>query len=212
MSRPKKFDACTGAPAVSKRDLILEAAKEVFLESGYAAASMDAVATKANVSKATIYAHFDSKRGLFEAMIGCRCEDFFADIGLPESFADSRQGLRALGHRFIELILAPEALAIHRVVIAEAPRLPEVGDAFYSAGPVRGLARVAAFLTELTRLGFLTVPEADAPLLADLYLSMLKGDIHSRALLGQPTDQIDVDHLVDMAVELVMARYGVLSS
>jgi hypothetical protein len=37
---------------------------------------------------------------------------------------------------------------------------------------------------------------------------MLKGDIHTRALLGVPPSRETHDVLIDLAVDLVMARYG----
>ena len=47
--------------SAGKREAILSAALAAFLESGYAATSMDTVAGRAGVSKATVYAHFNSK-------------------------------------------------------------------------------------------------------------------------------------------------------
>ena len=41
-----------------KRQAILQAARERFLQKGYAGASMDEVAAMAGVSKVTIYKHF----------------------------------------------------------------------------------------------------------------------------------------------------------
>lgn len=51
---------------------ILEAAEQVFLENGYEAGSLDAVAARANASKATIYAHFGNKVGLFKAIVASK--------------------------------------------------------------------------------------------------------------------------------------------
>jgi TetR/AcrR family transcriptional repressor of mexJK operon len=209
MSRPKKIDACTGAPTVTKSECILAAAQTVFLESGYAAASMDAVASRANVSKATIYAHFENKRALFEAMISRRCETTFVDLGLPDSYGDARQALLALAEHFIGMIISPEALAIHRVVLGESPRLPEVGEAFYGVGPVKAQARIARLFSELTRRGLLAVPDADIPVLTDLFIGMLKGDLHLRALLQQPPSERTGARIAEGAVDLVLARYGV---
>src|SRR5262245_66277957 len=58
----------------SKRDAIIDAAAHEFLEQGYGAASMDAIAKRANVSKATIYSHFENKHTLFGAIMTTRCQ------------------------------------------------------------------------------------------------------------------------------------------
>jgi TetR/AcrR family transcriptional regulator of autoinduction and epiphytic fitness len=58
-----------------KRQAILEGAVRVFTEQGFEAASMDAVAEAAGVSKRTVYNHFQSKEALFQTIVG----DFLAE-------------------------------------------------------------------------------------------------------------------------------------
>ncbi|HIJ39169.1 MAG TPA: TetR/AcrR family transcriptional regulator [Rhodospirillaceae bacterium] len=207
MARPKRTSASADEGATSKRQSILAAARQIFLENGYGKASMDAVAARAAVSKATIYAHFSSKRVLFEAIIGQRCEAIFAPIGLPENITDGRQALLHLATHFLTQILAPEAISIHRVVVGESPHLPEVGEAFYAAGPAVAHQRVARLFGELGRLGYLALPEAQIPVITDLFLAMLKGDIHTRALLNLPPGHRTVQTMAEAAVDLVLARY-----
>ncbi len=209
MSRPKKIIDDMETP--SKHDCILTAAQEIFLETGYGAASMDAVAARANVSKATIYAHFDNKRALFEQVIQGRCRRVFGNRDIPSYIGDAqdvRSALCRLANDMMRIILSPEALAINRAVLAEAPRLPEVGETFYAAGPVPALARLTRMLNDLTRRGLLAVPEKEAPLVAELFLNMLKGDAHLRALLGVAPRRDDHRPLLAVAVDLVLARYA----
>ena len=52
-----------------KRQAILHAARDLFLQKGYAGASMDEVAAVAGVSKVTIYKHFSDKHTLFVAVV-----------------------------------------------------------------------------------------------------------------------------------------------
>ena len=59
----------TASPKPSKRDLIVEAARKLFLEAGYGTTSMDALAAKAGVSKPTIYSYFANKEALFGAVM-----------------------------------------------------------------------------------------------------------------------------------------------
>ncbi|SDU38131.1 TetR/AcrR family transcriptional regulator [Stappia sp. ES.058] len=49
------------------RERILEAARELFEEHGYEATSVDAVAARAGVAKATVFAHFSDKASLLIA-------------------------------------------------------------------------------------------------------------------------------------------------
>ena len=48
----------------ARRALIVEAAREVFAEAGYAGASMEEIARRAGITKATLYDHFSSKQAL----------------------------------------------------------------------------------------------------------------------------------------------------
>jgi len=57
-------------PAPLRRQQLLDAAVEVFAGLGFHAASMDAVADAAGVTKPVLYQHFSSKRELYLAVLG----------------------------------------------------------------------------------------------------------------------------------------------
>ena len=52
-----------------KAEQILQGAMAEFLVHGYAATSMDRVASAAKVSKATVYSYFQDKEALFTALV-----------------------------------------------------------------------------------------------------------------------------------------------
>jgi AcrR family transcriptional regulator len=60
-------EAVTSARRDAKRDTIIEVARQVFFEEGYAAASMSTIAARLGGSKGTLYNYFKSKEELFEA-------------------------------------------------------------------------------------------------------------------------------------------------
>src|SRR5215475_12027597 len=92
-------------PQRGKAAQILQAAAEAFMEQGYGAASMDAIARRAGVSKATLYAHFQGKEPLFAAIISELCQRIAGEVALAESdIADVRGGLIAIGQNFLERI------------------------------------------------------------------------------------------------------------
>ena len=195
-------------PHLGKRDAILVAARQVFLEMGYAAATMDAIAGRGNVSKATIYSYFSDKHTLFECVIQVGCRAIFTIADMPERFLDARSALRQYGNNLLVVTLDPEATAIHRAVIAETARGPEVGDAFYAAGPGPAHLVLTHLFEDLTRRGLLEVPQEERPLAAELFFGMLMGDVSTRALLNQPPRRNDNQSLIDLAVELIFCRYG----
>src|SRR5215831_1036803 len=119
-------------PAGGKAESILAAAKRAFLAGGFGAVSMDAIAREAAVSKATVYAHFGSKEELFGAVIGRECERYFASFSAGEiDPRDVRASLTVLGRRFLELVLSPDAIALHRIITGEVTRFPVIGEIFW---------------------------------------------------------------------------------
>src|SRR5687768_754702 len=77
--QPDSDPAAGGADGAAERqdpkaERILEAAKEAFMELGFAATSMDMVAQRARASKTTLYTRFPSKEALFAATISAECE------------------------------------------------------------------------------------------------------------------------------------------
>lgn len=71
-----------------KRQVILEGAVKVFIESGYDVSSMDKIAEVAGVSKRTVYNHFQSKESLFQAVV----DDFLSqrDLQKPIEYSKTR--------------------------------------------------------------------------------------------------------------------------
>jgi len=51
--------------------------------------------------------------------------------------------------------------------------------------------------------------EAEAPMLANLFLSMLAGDCHASAMFGRDQDKGCLDKQIQTAVDLIASRYGV---
>ena len=125
-------------PSSSKAESILAAAKRTFLATGFGAVSMDTIAREASVSKATVYAHFAGKEELFGAVIERECERYFAGFSAGElDPLDVRASLTVLGRRFLELLLSPDGIALHRIILGEVTRFPGLGEVFWRAGPER---------------------------------------------------------------------------
>ena len=61
-----------------KRDSILDAAAQAFMDEGFDNASMDRIAEIAGASKRTVYNHFPSKEDLFRAVLNRFMEQAFA--------------------------------------------------------------------------------------------------------------------------------------
>src|SRR5581483_9396609 len=91
----------------ARREAILDVARDVFLEEGFAAASMSTIAARLGGSKATLYNYFKSKEEIFEAYVARHCawqsEAMFALLTDEE---DVVHALTGLGQRLLETTLS----------------------------------------------------------------------------------------------------------
>jgi AcrR family transcriptional regulator len=196
-------------PAGGKAESILTAAKRAFLAGGFGGVSMDAIAREAAVSKATVYAHFGSKEELFGAVIGRECEQRFAGLSASElDPRDVRASLTILARRFLDLVLSPDALALHRIILGEVTRFPVLGTVFWRAGPERNLDQIEAFLQRAAASKTLVLP--DARLAAEQFVSLVRGEIQLRQLLRleNQTGEREIRTLVEAAVETFLRAFG----
>ncbi|HET7586672.1 MAG TPA: TetR/AcrR family transcriptional regulator [Gammaproteobacteria bacterium] len=193
-----------------KRAAIVAAARDVFLESGFPAASMDTIASRAGVSKQTVYNHFGSKDELFGAIIRGRCQELLEALQ-PEQTASGRPEtvLYRLAQAFVDKMLAPDALALYRTLVVESQRSPELREIYYRSGPDFAVETLSAYLREQTRRGVLRVTQPR--IAAEQFFAMLGGHLQIRALLGldptPPAEKIKayVDNAVAMFLRAVRA-------
>jgi AcrR family transcriptional regulator len=139
-----------------KRQEIIEIAGKIFLELGYGATNMSAIAAALGGSKSTLYNHFASKELLFEAFVvdaGRENADALSKIDLRE--ADGETLLVKFGKAYLKLLLSVEVLSINRLVISEAQRFPEAGAIFHENGPKTVKQRFEALFLELKNRGVL---------------------------------------------------------
>jgi AcrR family transcriptional regulator len=199
------------APSASRkdqrRDAILAVAREVFLEEGYQAASMSAIAARLGGSKATLYTYFPSKEALFEGYIRDQCGRIAADI---LDFTDGqpvREVLTRFGEAYLDHILSDWAVRMFQIIVAEARRTPELARLFFQAGPQVGRARLAQYLQAASDRDELNI--ADAHQAAWQFMALCRTH-HMEAVLNidpKPSPAA-IAAEVAAAVEMFMARYG----
>jgi TetR/AcrR family transcriptional repressor of mexJK operon len=191
----------TGSRGDLRREAILKAATELFLEKGYGGTSIGAVNRRAGGSRTSIYQYFGSKEALFGAIVAQKCGEILMVLAEPDvAQRPPREALTRFGYRFLEIVLGTEGIALTRAVIADSARFPELAVVFHEAGPVAGKARLARYLADQSARGALRIadPARSARQLAD----MMIGTLQMRALLGvTPPDEAERMRVVDEAVE-----------
>jgi len=187
----------------TKREVIVAAARKLFLERGFGATSMEAITAEASISKRTLYHYFKNKESLFAAIMGDMCEIIggsHPDEPIPDN--EPEQILKFVGLHILHSVLEPEALGVFRVVLAENANFPELGQTFWDAGPEVMKDYLAGYLSELNKRGVLTVTDPD--LAAFQFMGMIKWPYHMRLLFGAgipPTEEVLITSL-DQAVSI----------
>lgn len=162
---------------------ILTAAKPVFLKEGYEAASIDAIAGSAGISKKTIYARFSSKEDLFEAVIVRFIEQNVPPIELAASQDGSvAERLHRIALALLEVALTVDAIAVRRVIIAEAVRFPEFARLLHDFGLARVVPLIERCLEEGKNSGEIAVE--DVTHACEMFVSIAIRGFIDRAELG----------------------------
>lgn len=143
-----------------KNQAITGAAKKTFLDVGFDLASMDKIAAVANVSKRTVYSHFNSKEALFEETIKTICTgkkvamEITMDLSCPIEVT-----LQQLGVEFLHQIFDVETTAMLRILVAQTAQFPELGKIFLDSGPDAATGILATYFQEQIERGVIQLED-----------------------------------------------------
>jgi AcrR family transcriptional regulator len=176
--------AISNGGQAAKREQVLSGARQVFGEVGYERASVDLIAARAGVSKATIYNHFGDKKSLFVAAVVAECEQLRSGLSLcrERPAGDMEEGLARIGERVMTIFLTPSIARLYRQAMAETARLPEIGQMVWERGTSAVLDAIALHLERWSESGDLRIP--DPRLAAIDFFALCQGDLTARARLG----------------------------
>lgn len=160
--RPRRVDS------ERKMAQLLHSAAEVFIEEGYAGASMARIAATAAVGKPTIYARFGNKADFFSAVVAHILDNHLQPVEADLDTNDPEQGLKKQLGNILAASIDPMFLGLFRLFLAEAHKFPEIFTAFntLSEGSIRSLI---PHLLRIEQKAGLTVPAAEV---ADMLLAM----------------------------------------
>ncbi|MGN8049624.1 TetR/AcrR family transcriptional regulator [Curtobacterium sp. 22159] len=187
---PRKRGRPTEAERAQRRDDILDAAVRLFLAGGFEGVTLDAVAPAARVTKRTIYSYFGDRTDLFLAAV-----ERLRNRALTPPEADEQ--LADLATHIVFTLHSDEAVGLHRLMIAESPRFPDLARRFYEDGPRRYIEALAAYSRSAD------VGQAEA------LFALLLGERHRQRLLGllpAPTLPMAAAHAEDAIRRLADAR------
>jgi TetR/AcrR family transcriptional repressor of mexJK operon len=199
-----------GPHSFSKYRAILKAATHVFTTQGFAQASMDVIAERAQVSKRTVYHHFETKQELFAAVVQTLCANVVPPSLESLQIETSRpeQVLREIGIQFLQGIYDAEQIELFRTIATEARTFPELGALMFDGPVTRSEQLVAQYLQHLASSDLLRV--TSPVLAAGQFLGMIKTNLQVRLLLKPQTrvSTNEIKTVVESSVDLFL--YGAL--
>ncbi|CDO36985.1 MULTISPECIES: TetR/AcrR family transcriptional regulator [Novosphingobium] len=181
-----------------KRAEIVAIATHSFLEHGYAATSMSAVADELGGSKTTLWSHFASKEDLFIAVIDHRVDCFGREM--EEALKDNRfstANLSKLCVTLLEKLMDENSRRLFGLILTEGGRFPEIVEAFYARGPARLLAHMKEYFA--TRFD-----EDDARDLSRLVHTAIVGFRSDAIIRPNPPTKVEIQGFVDV----LLSRLG----
>jgi TetR/AcrR family transcriptional regulator, mexJK operon transcriptional repressor len=193
------------ADALLLRERILEAATDLFLAEGYGSTSIEAVAARAGISKRTFYDRFNDKAVLFAAVVHRIIEHIRPPAGVPIiAGASLPEILIRLAGLILHAALSPPALALHRLVNAEAVRFPELVKAVNSDGATREAIALIGDLLE-RELPKAKLTSADRRFAAEQFLFLVISLPQRRAMgFGTPMTPAELDAWAKQVVRLFL--------
>jgi TetR/AcrR family transcriptional regulator of autoinduction and epiphytic fitness len=192
--------------SLNKRNAMLDAGIAELAQHGLAGASMESIATRAEVSKRTLYKHFPSKEAVFEAVLALLIErvDPLGKLHYDKQ-RDFVEQLREIAEKEMQLICDPDFVRLSRVLMVECMRSEAQSQKLMTqfGEKENGLFRWFSEAGEAGQLGKLD-PRASA----DLFIAMLKSSTYWYSVIAwQPTpDKPTQTRIIDEACLTLLSR------
>ena len=191
------------------RERLRAAAHRLFIRQGYLATSIDAILAEAGVSsKETLYRHYANKEALFvDVLSNLTMEqpgfvEKFAVLPTPHDLPQLGQVLTQLAREILSMMSQPGYFPLVRMIIAEAPRFPQLGTLFFSTVTQRGLGIMTALLQEARERQI--IADLDFDVVTHMLLGGLVAYVLISFVLGGEEAQPPALDRADAVVEVIM--------
>jgi AcrR family transcriptional regulator len=196
--QPREHRTAKGAARV---DALTDMAVDMFLDQGYEAVSLDTLIARVGGSRRNIYRHFGGKEGLFLAAITSMCEAQAAplkSLRIPLS-GNPAEALFLFGKAMLDRVLLPRTLALHRLMIAESARFPELAQTIWRSGHEQAANILTEWIGRQQQAGVLR--EGQPPrALARQFVDLAVADAQLCAQIGIPPS-VNRDVALKAAIE-----------
>jgi AcrR family transcriptional regulator len=155
MAKKNKSDSATQSTS-KKKDDILAIASDIFLEKGYARASVNEMYRRSRISKETFYRYFESKEQLFLSVIDKELESYWKGLTILDDVPDNQDPemtLSRVGSELLSYLLAKNILALRQLIFSECSHHPRIGELYFDHGPVRAYKALSSYFEEQRKMG-----------------------------------------------------------
>lgn len=191
---------------------ILDAATDVFCEGGVAAASIDTIASRAGVSRQTVYNQFGDKEKVFAAVVENVTKrsgaELFATLGtFPDKPQDLEAELTAFATRLVGRCMCDDdGRALRKLIENEGQRYPELFQMWRDYGPGKSWPALSSRFAKLAHDGYLDLE--DANLAARQFMALVNADLPNTSHLGAALTQAEIETCATNAVKTFLRAFG----
>jgi AcrR family transcriptional regulator len=205
-TKPRGPGRLTAAETALLEPRLLDAAETVFIEQGYARATMEEIARLAGAGRKTLYARYANKAEVLTAVVDRLLDAAMAphkeDVRARPARRDARALLLQIARELATLSEAPHVAGINRLIFAEALQAPDLARLFLDLH-ARATDDVRTNLEQLRDEGALPrLP--NSRLAAVIFIEMTASMPRLRALLGAPLSRRETNDLTAAAVDIFL--------
>jgi AcrR family transcriptional regulator len=195
----------------ARPDEIIEAARAVFVDRGFAAAKVDEIARRAGASKGTVYLYFPTKEALFEAVMRVNVLSVIEAAASAINADDATPApvqLRMVMETFYREFVATDRKKLMHLMIAEGPHFPSLLDFYHRDVVSRGMFLLTQLIERGMRRGEFKPPPG-----LERYPKLILGPALMAALYGNlfgDRDPLDVEDYATVHIASAMRILGVV--
>jgi TetR/AcrR family transcriptional regulator, mexJK operon transcriptional repressor len=194
----------TREQAEARHAELLDVALDHFLDKGYEAATIEAIAAAVGMTKRTVYARHAEKSALFRAAVHRAIERY----SIPEEriqatdCGDLEQTLHNIARLRIDLVASPQGHKLQRIINTESYRFPEIFTEVYELGALPTIRFLARLLRRETEAGNLAIAEPDKA--ATVFMSMVVSGPVRILVSGNVLSEEEIDERICYAISLFL--------
>ena len=187
---------------------IIAAAKAEFIEHGFIAANMDRISQVAEVSKRTLYRHFDSKEALFISVLKIIQDSVNENVQYRfEPQTPLKTQLIEITRREVDILYHTYGISLSRIIVMEFIRQPDLAKSLvkdlYSTNAIADWFKLA--------IKEKAIVDKDVALLTNIYMSLFQGLFFWPQVmeLAPPCEGMQVDENINTVVDVFLNSFAI---